>query len=60
MKSTVLVSVSRRRWLALAAAATLALAGCASTGGPASSGTPKNIIILFADGAAGTQWSFGQ
>jgi len=41
---------------------TLLLAGCASTGGPAASVTqpPKNIIIMFADGAAPTQWDFGR
>src|ERR1700741_3527914 len=51
---------SRRRWMALFAAFTLTLAGCAASGGPSSSGTPKNIIILFADGVAGTQWDFGK
>ena len=40
----------------------LALAGCAAPGEPAASApqTPKNIIILFADGAALTQWEFGR
>ncbi len=48
------------RWLALLVLAA-ALAGCASTGGPAGSGqAPKNIIILFADGVAPTQWDFGK
>lgn len=42
--------------------AALALAGCASTVDPAVSApqTPKNIIIMFADGAALTQWEFGR
>jgi alkaline phosphatase len=55
-----LASAGRRRWLALVTTALLSLAGCASSGGPASTGTPKNIIILFADGAASTQWDFGK
>jgi alkaline phosphatase len=39
----------------------LALAGCSSVGGPAGSGqAPRNIIILFADGVAATQWDFGK
>ena len=50
----------RRRWLALLAAVLLSLAGCASSGGPAATGTPRNIIILFADGAAPAQWDFGR
>ena len=44
------------------AASALAVGGCATTD-PASGGTtqvPRNIIIMFADGAAPTQWSFGQ
>jgi len=46
-----------------AAALALALSGCPSApvGEPGSSaGTPKNIIILFADGAAPVQWDFGR
>ena len=42
---------------------TLLLGGCASTPAPdarADQGAPKNIIILFADGAAATQWEFGR
>jgi alkaline phosphatase len=58
--NSLLTSAGRRRWLAVLAAAVLSLAGCASSGGPASSGTPKNIIILFADGVAPTQWDFGK
>ena len=46
---------------AAVAACAVALAGCA--GVPGSEGrvqTPKNIIIMFADGAAPTQWDFGR
>jgi alkaline phosphatase len=48
---------------ALAAIATIAVvvAGCA--GLPVSDSkaqTPKNVIIIFADGAAATQWDFGR
>jgi alkaline phosphatase len=47
-------------WLALtyAAVCIAVLAGCAST--PPATGQPKNIIILFADGAAPVQWDFGK
>jgi alkaline phosphatase len=40
----------------------LALAACSTTGdAPAASAqAPKNIIILFADGVAPTQWDFGR
>lgn len=52
----------RRRLLTALAVVALALAGCASTGGPAATSVqpPRNIIILFADGAAPTQWDFGR
>jgi len=46
-----------RLWLA---ALLLVLGGCAAPGqrsDPAAA--PRNIVILFADGAAATQWSFG-
>ena len=52
-----------RRALAVAfAGVVLALAGCVSTGDyPANAiQQPKNIIILFADGASSTQWDFGR
>src|SRR5262245_6018911 len=39
-------------------ATTLALTGYASVG--SSVQTPRNIIIMFADGAAPTQWDFGK
>ena len=61
---------SMEAWIATAwrvraaaiALAALALAGCVATGEPAASvpQTPKNIIIMFADGAAFTQWEFGR
>jgi alkaline phosphatase len=50
----------RIRWLLWLAALVLALGGCASTDEKAASApAPKNIIILFADGVAATQWDFG-
>ena len=49
------------RWLAALTAFMLALAGCSTTGGStASVQAPKNIIIMFADGAAPVQWDFGR
>jgi alkaline phosphatase len=53
----------RRSILRSFAAITLAIAfaGCATTGSDSSAGpAPRNIIIMFADGTAPTQWSFGQ
>ncbi len=51
-----------QRWLVGIAVVLLALAGCTST--PSSTDAaiqpPKNIIILFADGAAPVQWYFGK
>lgn len=40
----------------------LALTGCTSAGGSstAAESSPKNIIIMFADGAAPVQWDFGR
>ena len=38
----------------------LALTACATAPGPAPRVQPKNIIILFADGAAPVQWDFGR
>ncbi len=38
-----------------------ALSGCAGmSDGESQAQTPKNIIIMFADGAASTQWDFGR
>lgn len=52
----------QRRVLLAAVAALFTLAGCASNPLPAGAGiqAPKNIIILFADGAAPVQWEFGK
>lgn len=53
--------LTRRHFLV---ATLLVLAGCASVPGvavgPASSGQPKNIIILFADGVASTQFEMAR
>ncbi len=47
------------RWLLLAVA--LLATGCtALPAGEGQAGTPKNIIIMFADGTAPTQWEFGK
>jgi len=48
-------------WLVGVAALVLALAGCTSIPAPTNAAQqPKNIIIMFADGAASTQWDFGR
>lgn len=51
-----------RSALALLALVTLVLAGCATqpAASSAAGAQPKNIIILFADGAAPVQWEFGK
>ncbi len=43
-------------------AGAIAIAGCAHvpSGSAGAAQTPKNIIIMFADGAAPTQWDFGR
>ena len=50
------------RWMLLGAL--LALAGCANLNLPWREADdlerPRNIIILFGDGAAATQWEFGR
>lgn len=43
-------------WVALL----VVLAGCATAPAPTTQPQPKNIIILFADGAAPVQWDFGR
>ena len=48
------------RRLAALACTVLLLAGCVAKGGTAAGAHPKNIIILFADGTAPTQWDFGR
>lgn len=60
MKTRILAAVATLfQWLMLAGAALAA--GCAGVPpGDAQVQTPKNIIIMFADGAAPTQWEFGR
>ena len=54
------LTVLRFAFAAVAACA-VALAGCANVPGREGRGqTPQNIIIMFADGAAPTQWDFGR
>ncbi|HKU72244.1 MAG TPA: alkaline phosphatase, partial [Burkholderiales bacterium] len=58
-----LISLSRCYALAgtMLALLVVTLAGCASPATSTAGGTaPKNIIILFADGTAPTQWDFGR
>ena len=47
-------------WRALLFAALVLRAGCAHVSGGTVADAPKNVIILFADGAASTQWEFGR
>jgi alkaline phosphatase len=57
------IAQARRTLAAALAGVALSLAGYAFTGDCAAAGTPqspKNIIIMFADGAAPTQWDFGR
>jgi alkaline phosphatase len=48
--------------MAAFAVVALAATGCTSTGGQSAAAgqSPRNIIILFADGAAPVQWDFGR
>ncbi|MCE2998512.1 MAG: alkaline phosphatase [Betaproteobacteria bacterium] len=55
-----LVPASRLFLAALLSALALVTSGCAGTGLQQSGAAPKNIIILFADGAAPVQWDFGK
>ena len=57
-----LIAPVRRALAAMFAGVVLALTGCSSTGGTAATAgqSPKNIIIMFADGASSTQWDFGR
>lgn len=48
------------RSLLLLCAVALGLAGCASPPASETTARPKNIIIMFADGAAPVQWEFGR
>lgn len=50
-----------RELVGLIAVAILVLAGCTATGSYSGAvESPKNIIIMFADGASSTQWDFGR
>jgi alkaline phosphatase len=55
------VRAARRALICGFVAVALALAGCAGIGpGARSAERPRNIIIMFADGTASTQWDFGR
>ena len=56
------LALMRQSFVVACTGIALVLAGCVSNGGPAASvgPPPKNIIIMFADGAAPTQWDFGR
>ena len=55
-----LINRAARRGFVLAVSALLVFAGLAERATAADAGIPKNIIILFADGAAPVQWDFGR
>ncbi|MGH9576032.1 MAG: alkaline phosphatase [Terriglobales bacterium] len=57
-----LIAPARRALAVAFAVVVLALSGCASTGNLSTTEvkSPKNIIIMFADGASSTQWDFGR
>ncbi len=57
-----IVARVRLKLLSLAAtlAAVLLVTGCANPGGATATAQPKNIIIVFADGVAATQWELGR
>src|SRR5687767_767077 len=46
--------------VAVVLAAVAALSGCAAIGTQGEARAPRNIIILFGDGAAATQWELGR
>jgi alkaline phosphatase len=54
--------IARNSTILAIGALTLAAAGCAQApkAEQAAAAAPKNVIILFADGAASTQWEFGR
>ncbi|MBI2294562.1 MAG: alkaline phosphatase [Betaproteobacteria bacterium] len=58
----ILIRSARKALAAAVAGVALALAAGALIGAPAANAAqpPRNIIILFADGAAPTQWDFGR
>src|SRR5690606_12570634 len=51
--------IANRLWILWLASLLFALAGCATSPEWPAGRTPKNIVIVFADGAAATQWDFG-
>ncbi|MFZ9562104.1 MAG: hypothetical protein ACO273_07450, partial [Burkholderiales bacterium] len=55
-----LIRQPARRRFVLVVAALLVFTGLADRVTAADAGIPKNIIILFADGAAPVQWDFGR
>jgi len=58
MKKMDLGFVAMRAWLVLVLSTLALLSGCVTTQQTAA--VPKNIIILFGDGAAATQWELGR
>ncbi len=58
----ILIAPARRALAVALAGVVLALGGCSSTGGFSTTAvqSPKNIIIMLADGATSTQWDFGR
>jgi alkaline phosphatase len=57
-----LIAPVRRALAVTFAGVVLTLAGCSSPGSLSTTApqSPKNIIIMFADGASSTQWDFGR
>src|SRR3990170_5379383 len=57
-----LIAPVRRALAVTFAGVVLALVGCAFPGSSTATAVqaPKNIIIMFADGATSTQWDFGR
>lgn len=51
--------IATRPWLLWLVTLLVALGGCASSSERTAGQIPKNIVIVFADGAAATQWDFG-
>ncbi|HYH43821.1 MAG TPA: alkaline phosphatase [Burkholderiales bacterium] len=61
MTARMSVGLRARAWLApLLLLACAVVSGCVATGPAGEARTPKNIIILYGDGAAATQWEFGR
>ena len=51
--------IGRRSWAWLALMLSIVVSCAASVDKPFSAQKPKNIVIVFADGVAATQWDFG-